>query len=158
MRNRLGYRRPLLLFLAGLLCQIAQPRLFQLVPQRALRVAEHLLQRRAYPGRVRTRQRPRVKQLSAVQRLINVRQGDCLCRFRQPRSAMRTLLALQQPRPVQQRKNASYNYRIDAQLPGNIFRGLQPIRFGSEQDQRMNAGRESGICGHDPPYHSFFRR
>jgi succinate dehydrogenase/fumarate reductase-like Fe-S protein len=61
---------------------------------------------------------------------------------------MRTLLALQQPGAMQQREYPPNDDWIDAELAGNIFRGLQSIRFRSKQGHGVNASCESGICGH----------
>ena len=110
----------LLSLLARLFGQIVQGRLFQFLTHRTLGALEHLLQCPAHLRGLR-RERCGVKQISAVESRVDVRQRNRLGRTRQLRSAMRTLLAQQQPCAMQQLKHASNDDGIDVQLAGYLF-------------------------------------
>ena len=58
---------------------------------------------------------------------------------------------------LQHREDAANNYGVSVQLASYVLRGLQYIRFGSEQDEGVDAGGESGIDGHDATLTRFCR-
>jgi hypothetical protein len=58
---------------------------------------------------------------------------------------------------LQQGEYSTDNYGVSVEFASNVLRGLQYIRFGSEQNEGVDAGSESGIDGHDATLTQVFR-
>lgn len=127
-------------FSGGLPHQLTEVGFFQLREQGLLGLLACTAEGGTDLARLRSRMVRDVEQIAAVEGTVDLSEGNGSGRTREARSAMRTFLAVQQSGAVQQREDPADDNRIDVEPTSDILRSSKSVRFGSEQDQGVNAG------------------